>query len=193
MSQHGRRVAKADKPQKASKPASTRAAASSRRRFGPLSAESLLVLTLAGIIAGASVLVNQVAPGRHRTQTTVGATTYNIHNVGEGGIKPGEIQPRTVTPVQVAKSDKVSDDAGPPTPKPVATKKGAKPTPVPTAPAAGTIGTGSPTGGGTTGGGSGGGTGTGGAPCTGLGSLLGGCGTKPTATGPQAGATPPAQ
>ena len=152
------------------------------------------MLTLVGIIAGASALVNQVDPGRHRTQTTVGPTTYKIHNVDPAGIQPGEIQARTITPVQVAKSDKVSDDPGLPTPKPVATKKSGKPTPVPTAPAAGTIGTGSPTGGGTTGGGTGTGTGTGngGVPCTGLGSLLGGCGTKPTATGPQAGATPPA-
>jgi hypothetical protein len=197
VSQHGRRGAKADKPQQDAKSASKRASASSGRRFGPISAESLLVLTLAGIIAGGSVLVNRVDPGTRRTETTVGATTYTTHNLGQGGIKPGDIQARTISQVRPVTSDKVAGDNPPPSPKPIA-KKGGKATPAPTAPAAGTIGTGSPTGGGApTGGGSGsgpagGGTGGGAPPCTGLGSLLGGCGTKPTATGPQAGATPPA-
>jgi hypothetical protein len=213
VSQHGRHTIQAERPRRTDKPdspkpvapppapkvaarpapAPRKSAAATTRRRGPISLESALVVTLIGIIAGASALVNQIDPGTQRTQTTVGATQFKTHQLGQGGIQPGVIQPRTIIPVHEAASDQLSGVTPAPAPKPVATK-GPKPTVAPTAPAAGTIGTGSGTGGGTTSpgtgpGGTGGGTGSG--SCSPLGGLLGGCQTKPTVTGPQTGATTP--
>jgi hypothetical protein len=150
---------------------------------------------LIGIIAGASALVNQIDPGRQRTQTTVGATQFKTHTLGgnASGIQPGVIQARTITPVHVAASDQLSGVA-PASPKPVASKA-PKPTVAPTAPAAATIPTGTgPAGGGSTGPGTAPGSGgTGSGSCSPLGGLLGGCQTKPAETGPQSGTTPVGQ
>jgi hypothetical protein len=202
VSQHGRRAVKAEQPPRAAKPARAGSAGTASRRFGPISAEGMLVLTLIGIIAAASMLVNQIDPGRQRTQTTVGATQYKTHTLGTGGIQPGDIQARTITPVHIAETDRLSGVTSAPSPKPIEAKKAPKATGVPTAPPSGSVGTGTGTGTGTSAGtGTGTGTGSGsgssgsgsGNSCSPLGGLLGGCQTKPAASAPQPASTPPAQ
>jgi len=94
---------------------------------------------LVAVIAGTSFLVNSVQPVRRRTTTTFGQTTFKTHTLGQGGIQPGEIQVRTITPVHFAATDQVSGFTPTPAPLPKA-KKTTAPTVAPSAaPTAGTV------------------------------------------------------
>jgi hypothetical protein len=143
VSQHGRHTGGADAPRRPAKPA---AGARRERKLGPVSLETLMVLALVCVIAGASVIVNRIDPGRQRTQTITGQTTTKTQTLGQGGIQPGDIQPRTIVPVHSAASDELSGVTPAPTPK---APKPVKVTPAPTTGTAG--GTGTSTGGGSTG------------------------------------------
>jgi hypothetical protein len=173
VSQHGRHSGATDAPRPSAKPAAAAPVARRERKLGPVSMETLLVLALVCVIAGASVIVNRVDPGRQRTQTITGQTTTKVQTLGQNGIQPGDIQPRTIVPVHSAASDELSGVTPAPTPK---APKPVKATPAPTTgTAVGTsTGTGS-TGTGSTG--STGGTGgTGGTTNPGGGSTGGNCG-----------------
>jgi hypothetical protein len=136
VSQGHRRAAKGDRPAEAAR---TKVVGESARRakLGPFSMESVFVLGLIGLIAGASFLVNAAHPARVRTNTTYGQATVKTHTVGQGGIQPGEIQARTLTPAQTAMPDQADLDDPTPTPVP---KKTQAPVAVPSAaPTAGTV------------------------------------------------------
>jgi hypothetical protein len=99
--------------------------------------ESVLVLGLIGLIAGASFLVNAAHPAGVRTNTTYGQPTVKTHTLGQGGIQPGEIQVRTLAPAQTAIPDEADLDEPTPAPTP---RKTQAPAAVPSAaPTAGTV------------------------------------------------------
>lgn len=109
-------------------------------RWGLLTGESALVLGLIGVIVAGTFLVNTIQPANQRTNTIYGKTTMQVHNLGKGGIQPGEVQPRQSIPPQNLVSKQGEVPAEPPPPTPIATKPPTKPvaTPKPT------TGTGSP-------------------------------------------------
>lgn len=136
MSQGHRRAAKSDRPAEAARPTAA-GESGGRAKLGPISMESVLVLGLIGLIAGASFLVNAAHPARVRTNTTYGQATVKTHTLGQGGIQPGEIQARTLTPAQTAMPDEADLDDPTPAPTPKQTQA---PVAVPSAaPTAGTV------------------------------------------------------
>lgn len=66
------------------------------RRWGPLTAETAIVLGVAGAIVAGAFLVEAIQPARERTNTISGKDTIEIHQVGTGGVKPGALQRRTI-------------------------------------------------------------------------------------------------
>jgi hypothetical protein len=66
------------------------------RRWGPLTAETAIVLGVAAAIVAGAFMVETIQPASQRTNTSVGPETIVEHQLGQGGIKPGALQPRTI-------------------------------------------------------------------------------------------------
>lgn len=66
------------------------------RRWGPLTAETAIVLGVAAAIVAGAFLVEAVQPAAERTNTISGKDTIEIHQVGKGGVQPGALQRRTI-------------------------------------------------------------------------------------------------
>lgn len=106
MGEHGKRAAPKAAARKGSAAGAgaphgghTRAATVSHdrtRRWGPLTAETAIVLGVAGAIVAGAFMVEAIQPSSQRTNTSVGPETIVEHQLGQGGIKPGALQPRTI-------------------------------------------------------------------------------------------------
>ncbi len=66
------------------------------RRWGPLTAETGIVLGVAAAIVAGAFMMEHLQPSGERTNTVNGNDTVKIHNLGKGGVVPGTIQPRTI-------------------------------------------------------------------------------------------------
>jgi hypothetical protein len=107
------------------------------KRFGPFTAEGGLVLALVAVIAGGTLVVDSISPdSKPQTRTVYGTPTVRVHDIGTGGIQPGDVQPRAIIPVVAASAGTVPGTAVvTAVPKPtVAPKKKAKKVAVPTTP-----------------------------------------------------------
>lgn len=115
--------------------------APAERRWGLLTGETALVLGLIGVIVAGTFLVDTIQPASERTNTIYGKTTMKVHNLGKGGIQPGEVQPRAYIPPQNLVSTPGEVPVEPPPPTPIATKA---PQPTSVATPKPTTGTGTP-------------------------------------------------
>lgn len=148
MGEHGKRVApKAAAPAEKSRAAKVR---DRSLRWGPLTAETAIVLGVAGAIFAGAFAVDAMRPTNERNNTTYGKDTVEVHQIGKGGIKPGVLTARVIEPPKATVAP-TATGAPTPLPKPVKTAT-AVPTVAPTQPTSG--GGGLPLPGGGTGGGS---------------------------------------
>lgn len=135
MGEHGKRVAaKAAAPQ-AEKSRATKVKDRSLR-WGPLTAETAIVLGVAAAIFAGAFAVDAMRPTNERTNTTFGKDTVEVHQIGKGGIKPGALQPRTIVVPKPTAAPTTPTGLPTPLPKPVKTAT-AVPTVKPTQPTSG--------------------------------------------------------
>lgn len=127
MGEHGRHGAVKPPPRIEHRSHATRVEKDRSRRWGPLTAETAIVLGVAAAIVAGAYAMESVRPTNERTTTTVGNDTIEVHQLGKGGIKPGALQPRVI----VAPKPSVAPSAAP-TPVATATAKPVK-KPKPTA------------------------------------------------------------
>lgn len=142
MGEHGRHGAAKPEPRIEHRSRATRVERDRSRRWGPLTAETAIVLGVAAAIVAGAYAMESVRPTNERTTTTVGKDTIEVHQLGKGGIKPGALQPRVVVaPKPTAASSAVPIAAATATAKPAKTPKPtAAPTPTATtAPGSGGI------------------------------------------------------
>ncbi|MGQ0467984.1 MAG: hypothetical protein ACT4QG_22035 [Sporichthyaceae bacterium] len=125
MGEHGKRAVPHAHGGRAAK-----APAARSWRWGPLTAETAIVLGVAGAIVAGAFFMDAVRPTNERTNTTVGKDTVEVHQLGKGGIKPGPVQPRVIAPPKPVVAP-TATSLPTPLPKPVKTAT-AVPTVAPT-------------------------------------------------------------
>ena len=136
LGEHGKRVAPKAPAAQAESSRATKVHRDRSLRWGPLTAETAIVLGVAAAIFAGAFAVDSLRPTDERTNTTFGKDTVEVHQLGKGGIKPGPVQPRVIPTSKPTVAPTAPAGVSTASPKPVKTAT-AVPTVAPTQPTSG--------------------------------------------------------